>query len=303
MDSNKETKIKCEQEEVSICENEISLFLSGLKKSFNEFYDLDYSENKIIKSIKDISELIESDSIKSFDDKSIFNLYECVEDAIAPNCIKEANDKISSRLKGSWPDYFKLLSKRLDENYYSDFIAAIINFKFKNKFNEMFVKILCEKSGLDSQDKIKATAYREVPLSWFGAIKNSSMRIDLFIDLGDDGVLIIENKTKTKEHDSQTIAYFEAVNIQYKEEKIKALFLTMTGEEAECREKFESYSYGDFYKDIANTFLKANSHKEFQKDEIMLLAPFFKELEYSLFFNHKNIIEKAKKYRDQKEAA
>ena len=266
-------------------------FLSNLKIILpgHESLGQKLTEEVILSSIQKFSSLFEkTDESKD----SLFNLYNLAEAEMLPEAMRERLRVVDKEIESS-SDFFHFLSKQFDENYYSDFIASIINFQFSNNFNKRVLFRICKHCGIDIGRDVGGIAFREVPLRWFGDIENAAMRIDILVDLKDVGVLIIENKTKSREHSAQTVAYYEAAIKKFPKEKIYGLFLTPNGENA-SHPLFVSCNYNDFYRAMLDEFLK----EPFLESEIQLIAPFFKELRNSFIQRHLEIIKKAIKYRE-----
>ena len=171
-------------------------------------------------------------SCTQIDRGCLINLYELVESDMISLSMYENFEIIDEKISKT-PDYFSFLSRSLDENFYSDFIVAIINFKFSNEFGIRVLLQLCKACGLNLPKSGPYRAYREVPLGKFGDQENAQKRIDILVDLGKAGVLIIENKTKSREHGAQTELYYNAIKELYPREKIYCLFLTITGDQAQ----------------------------------------------------------------------
>lgn len=154
---------------------------------------------------------------------------------------------------------FEFLNKVEDENYYSDYISALMNPQKMGKFAHRFLYKLVSSnpkisqlSGTTSQEKeynfdfIKP--HREVSLTDFPVEKQyQKMRIDILV-VTDRFVLILENKTKTEEHNDQTVIYYDAVEQKYKhrQTRIFGLFLTPLGSIAIKKDKYSNFSYRDF---------------------------------------------------------
>ncbi|MCY4645218.1 MAG: PD-(D/E)XK nuclease family protein [Bacteriovoracales bacterium] len=267
-------------------------FLTTLESSLVEASTLahDLSKKNIIKAILKFSSIgIENPTHLQ---KSLFNLYDLAEHEMISRATQLKLDKVSKESNLA-PDYFSFLSKNLDENYYSDFIAAILNFKFSNNFNHRVLSRLCSLFSIDIEEGTETIAYREVPLSRFGESENATMRLDIFINLNEVGVLVIENKTRSKEHSCQTRAYYKAINLKFPKEKIYCLFLTPDGSMA-THQEFVPLSYNDFYEILISEFVRT----PFLSNELKLIIPFFIELQNSFVQSYLNIVHRAMHYRE-----
>ena len=269
---------------------EFRSFLGRLKNNGQKNISGIVSSKEIIKSIQRFSHL--GVQIEWEEKSDLSKLYSLSEDAMAPPDFLKNHKTIEQAILSA-PDYFNFLSKRLNENHYSDFIASTIRFDFKNGFNKRLLKAICKMCDMDIPKNARFKVYRELSLKNFGI--DSLMRIDIFIDFGEHGALIIENKTKSHEHDSQTVLYYESVKERIPEDRIYGLYLSVTGESAEC-ENFCSCSYHEFYK----TIIFELAQEPFLPGEMELVAPFIKELKQSIMSKWIEIIEKSKQYRSKR---
>ncbi|MCY4524494.1 MAG: PD-(D/E)XK nuclease family protein [Halobacteriovoraceae bacterium] len=279
---------------VFLTAEESKLFIDFLSKLDGKVFKKSLNKKNILQAIHKFSSLKEWDS--SGLKKNGNHLYELAEENLISSKMQEVIKEIDHKIRPATQDYFQFLSKQLDENFYSDFIAAIINFDFSNKFGQRILGKLINLCNCNIKKTIDGKAYREVPLERFRVEENASMRIDILVSLKELGFLIIENKTKSKEHNAQTKYYYEAVNALFPKEKIHCIFLTINGEMA-AHEAFVSCSYLELYKIMALEFIKM----PFLEHEIEFIAPFFRELRRSFIETNLEAIQKAKQYRTQNE--
>lgn len=278
---------------VTLIENDktkFSQFISNLEELFPASSWNDYSKENILKSIHNFSSIKTQTTNRA--NRDLSKIYDLVESKMCSNNVRNNVKKIHQDTD-SVPDYFQFLNKRLDENFYSDFIVAIINYNFKNSFHIRFLNKLLSQLFCVELPKCSVKAYRERYLGTLGSADNANMRIDILVELGELGVLLIENKTKTKEHNAQTKLYYNAARARFPDDKIYCIFLTINGEKAEC-ESFETLNYSDLYRIMLEEYVKEPFLTD---DEIIRIAPFLKELESSFFLNDIKIINKAKAWR------
>ena len=189
--------------------------------------------------------------------------------------------------------YFTFLEKSWNEDFYSDHLNSLINFPFKNDLQKTFISTLIDrlfKGHAFNLDGLKS--FREVSLLNFDYDEAPQMRMDLFVKNNANQVIIIENKTKTLEHSSQTIHYYDALLNKHEESEIFAIMLSPSGIKAEC-EKFKILTYQDLFFIFSHCIEVSPPEKE----ELELIIDFYQELKEQFYDPYDRSIKRAQEFR------
>ena len=106
---------------------------------------------------------------------------------------------------------------------------------------------------------------------------------------------MIENKTKTMEHSSQTVHYYNALLNKHDKSEIFAIMLSPSGIKAEC-DHFKTLTYQDLFF-ILSHCIETNPP---ESDELELIIDFYQELKEQFFDPYSKSIERAKAFRRKK---
>ncbi len=225
---------------------------------------------------------------QKIDKDSFYNLFEEVEKEHFDEFINLA---MPEELAEGKTDLFQFLGKELHEDFYSDNLSSIMDSYQTGDFSNLLIEKIGSKFNFDFNDFNKVITRREVPLSAFEEKGTyASMRIDIVAEFGDN-ILLIENKTKTSEHDNQTQRYYNAVARKYPKENIYCLFLAPSLQEFSCPE-FKFFSYFDLFlilTEVYGEFAGEINNKH--------IEPFYNELKRIFFDPERKAILNAKKYR------
>ena len=209
----------------------------------------------------------------------------------------------NTKLKKPYFDLFTLLNRSYDENLYSDFISLYLNSKRYGDFSKNFIKSLFSYCGLEPEelDVSYITSRREVYLGEFDGrtSDDSGMRIDILITTPSHNI-IIETKTKTFEHGSQTVKYFKTLEKYHNKirskKKLVGVMLSIEGQKAD----HSDYKILTFYNLLLALDSAVGKTKEIpllHKNEISV---FYSELYQRLIKPENLAFNRSKNYRLKK---
>lgn len=197
---------------------------------------------------------------------------------------------------------FEFLGKSTDENLYSDHIAALLDprksgdFAYALLYSLLPNKFLKNQFGELSLDTFRReigylNPKREYPLHKLNDGPESAlMRMDIFVETS-KFYLIFENKTKSVEHDSQTIHYFNAVKA-YATKPVLGIYLTPDGMSAEDP-RYRCMSYVE----LLEIFLGASRLIQSKEQETHFLSSFLTEVDTAYVRAVRKNIQIAREYR------
>lgn len=146
--------------------------------------------------------------------------------------------------------FLEALDKTADENFHSDYLAALLNSKLMGPFSHEFLRLFMLSAGAIGQvvDQDKAIyVAREKRLDQIDdSLENTekgARRIDLYIRHL-DFILIVENKLYTTESDNQTTDYYSVSVAANPKNKVFGLLLSPDGQQP-LEKSFKSLSYRD----------------------------------------------------------
>lgn len=275
-------------------EEEIQEFLIGMslfKMALNVDLEVKLSieESDIIEALKKITALTKVNSSSKKENISL--LYELVEkkdvleDSLSPQ-LKELVNK-------SPFTYFDFLKKHLDEDFYSDHLNSILNYPFKKGFNNSLINEILKSCFLTKAPLVKKVkSMREISLLNFDYEPGRLMRMDLFMVLDNSNIVIIENKTKTLEHSSQTQHYYDACLLKHDEKNIYPIMLSPNSQKAEC-EKYKSLNYIELF----HIMTKCLKETPPDMEELKYIEDFYLELKKQFYDPYNNAFKRAQEFR------
>lgn len=164
-----------------------------------------------------------------------------------------------------------LFEKQFDENFISDYLAILLNPKKINSSIYILKNILeLNILGLKQQENLSTCkVIREFQLT-------SRSRIDIWIEVDNSPIIIIENKIYSSEGENQTTKYVEDVENNYPESNPFYIYLTPNDSDIKpISDKFYHLSYKRLFSVIGLIFLE----KVIDNNEAYLIQSFLHYIE------------------------
>jgi hypothetical protein len=244
-DLKKYASIEKEREELSVrkIEKENLIFIASIDEILSKLKQFKIDQERIEQQ----STIHEQDFIASI--KNISNM------------IQESKNRDVEHFV-SKESLFSFLDKASDENFHSDYIAALLNKEFMGAFSEKLFESLLKKTSSSTEEisTRRLHTYRERRLDTLNEnLKNAkgklesigARRIDI-LSVSTSHIIIIENKIYSCEHGDQTIDYYKATEVYcnnlsgHQKKIIAGIMLSPAGIKA-AHSMFTSLTYTDLF--------------------------------------------------------